>query len=35
MHSFYGDHTVEAGNGMTDVYTRKNDVIGASIDFKF
>lgn len=34
MHSFYGDHTVEAGNGI-DVYTRKNDVIGASIDFKF
>ncbi|MDO4755133.1 MAG: outer membrane protein transport protein [Parabacteroides sp.] len=34
MHSFYGDHTVEA-NGMKDVYTRKNDVVGASLDFKF
>ena len=34
MHSFYGNHTVE-GTGMTDVYTRKNDVIGASVDFKF
>lgn len=35
MHSFYGDHLVEGVSGMQDLYTRKNDVIGASVDFKF
>jgi hypothetical protein len=35
MHSFYGDHLVEGASGMQDLYTRKNDVIGASVDFKF
>lgn len=36
MHSFYGEHNVEgAAAGMNDLYTRKNDVIGASFDIKF
>lgn len=36
MHSFYDEHNVEgAAAGMNDLYTRKNDVIGASFDIKF
>lgn len=35
MHSFYGEHNVEGTAGMNDLYTRKNDVIGASFDIKF
>lgn len=36
MHSFYGEHNVEGvAAGMNDIYTRKNDVIGASFDIKF
>ena len=36
MHSFYGEHNVEGVvAGMNDLYTRKNDVIGASFDIKF
>ena len=38
MHSFYGKHTVEGTGslaGMSDVYTRKNDVVGVSFDISF
>lgn len=35
MHSFYGSKEIERGNGITDRYTRKNDVVGISLDFKF
>lgn len=34
MHSFYGEHEVKNAYGK-DVYTRKNDVIGASLDITF
>ena len=38
-HTFYEDHEVvtDKGNGIsaTDLYTRKNDVVGVSLDFKF
>jgi long-subunit fatty acid transport protein len=35
MHSFYGDKTINRGNNIIDRYTRKNDVVGISLDFKF
>ncbi len=36
MHSFYEDHKVtSATSGITRNYTRKNDVIGASLDITF
>lgn len=35
MHTFYGDKTIERGNGITDRYTRKNDVVGIGLDFTF
>ena len=36
MHSFYNDHCVEGTvAGMTDCYTRKNDVVGVSFDISF
>ena len=35
MHSFYGNTDINRGNGMVDSYTRKNDVVGVSVDFKF
>lgn len=35
MHSFYGSKEIERGNGITDRYTRKNDVVGIGLDFKF
>jgi long-chain fatty acid transport protein len=34
MHSFYGEHEVANQYGK-DIYTRKNDVIGASLDITF
>lgn len=34
-HTFYEDHEVVSGEGMVDNYTRKNDVVGVSLDFKF
>lgn len=34
MHSFYGEHEVSSQYGK-DIYTRKNDVIGASLDITF
>ncbi len=34
MHSFYDEHEVKSAIG-TDLYTRKNDVVGVSLDFKF
>lgn len=34
MHSFYDEHEVKTALG-SDVYTRKNDVVGVSLDFKF
>ncbi len=35
MHSFYGSKEIDRGNGITDRYTRKNDVVGIGLDFKF
>lgn len=35
MHSFYEDKDINRGNGIVDSYTRKNDVFGVSVDFKF
>lgn len=35
MHSFYNDYLLDSGNGMTDLYTRKNDTFGVSVDLKF
>ena len=36
MHSFYEDHkTTSAASGVTRNYTRKNDVVGASLDITF
>ena len=34
MHSFYGEHEIINSYGK-DIYTRKNDVIGASLDITF
>ena len=34
MHSFFDDHKVISATG-SDTYTRKNDVVGVSLDFKF
>lgn len=33
-HTFYEDHEVKTAIG-SDIYTRKNDVVGVSLDFKF
>ena len=35
MHSFYEDDKLERGNGITDIYTRKNDVVGVSVELRF
>ena len=35
MHSFYDDHKFTNANGTACNYTRKNDVVGLSLDFKF
>ena len=35
MHSFYGNHKFTNANGTVCDYTRKNDVIGASLDITF
>lgn len=35
MHSFYEDDELNRGNGITDIYTRKNDVVGVSVDLHF
>lgn len=35
MHSFYEDDELNRGNNITDVYTRKNDVVGVSVDLRF
>lgn len=35
MHSFYKDNELDRGNGITDLYTRKNDVVGVSVDLRF
>lgn len=35
MHSFYDEHEINRGNGITDLYTRKNDVVGVSVDLTF
>ena len=36
MHSFYEDHEVKnATSGITRNYTRKNDVVGVSLDIRF
>ncbi len=35
MHSFYDDHKFTNANGTACDYTRKNDVVGVSLDFKF
>ena len=36
MHSFYEDHkTTSAASGITRNYTRKNDVVGVSLDIAF
>ena len=35
MHSFYGNHKFTNANGTACDYTRKNDVIGASLDITF
>ena len=36
MHSFYEDHSVTSSvSGVTRNYTRKNDVVGASLDITF
>lgn len=34
MHSLYDEHEVTSAIGK-DLYTRKNDVVGVSLDFKF
>lgn len=35
MHSFYDNHEFTNNNGTVCDYTRKNDVVGVSLDFKF
>lgn len=35
MHSFYEDDELNRGNNITDIYTRKNDVVGVSVDLRF
>lgn len=35
MHSFYEDHNVVSSDLISDLYTRKNDVVGISVDLKF
>lgn len=35
MHSFYEDHEIHKNTNMSDLYTRKNDVVGISVDLKF
>ena len=35
MHSFYDDHKFTNDKGTACNYTRKNDVVGVSLDFKF
>ena len=35
MHSFYDDHKFTNANGTTCNYTRKNDVVGVSLDIAF
>ena len=35
LHSFYDDHKFTNQNGTACNYTRKNDVVGVSLDFKF
>ncbi|MBO5698901.1 MAG: outer membrane protein transport protein [Bacteroidaceae bacterium] len=35
MHTFYEDHKFTNANGTACNYTRKNDVLGVSLDFKF
>ena len=35
MHSFYDDHKFTNANGTACNYTRKNEVVGVSMDFKF
>ena len=35
LHSFYDDHKFTNKNGTACNYTRKNDVVGVSLDFKF
>lgn len=35
MHSFYEDHEIHKNNSIADFYTRKNDVVGVSVDLKF
>ena len=35
MHSFYGNHEFKNANGTACNYTRKNDVVGASLDITF
>ena len=34
MHSFYENHEIASQYGK-DIYTRKNDAIGASLDIRF
>ena len=34
MHSFFDEHEVKSATG-SDIYTRKNDAVGLSLDFKF
>lgn len=35
MHSFYNDTEIDRGNKIVDLYTRKNDAVGVSVDLKF
>ncbi|MBR2034785.1 MAG: hypothetical protein IJ984_01915, partial [Prevotella sp.] len=35
MHSFYDNHEFTNANGTACDYTRKNDVVGVSLDMKF
>ena len=35
MHSFYEDHNVVSAENISDLYTRKNDVVGVSLELKF
>ena len=35
MHSFYGEHNFKNASGTACSYTRKNDVVGASLDITF
>ena len=35
MHSFYEDHDFVNANGSKNSYTRKNDVVGMSLDIRF